>query len=185
MDSKILLIAAAVIVGVAALLVFWPVPEATVGPAAAPAPAPADVSAAPEPVSTATVAPGEDTQSSSLGVSPLPGSRRVVATYFHNTARCYTCRTIEDRAKETMEATFSEEIASGRLVWRALNMELPENEHYAEDYELMSPSLVLALMDGDLEVRFAVLQDTWTLIHKTARFEAYVIAETLGFLEEL
>ncbi len=186
MDSKPLWIAAAAILVVAALLVFWPEPEAIVGPMGPiPVPTPAETAAVPEAASTAMASPSDETQSASVGVPPLLASRRVVATYFHNTARCYTCRTIEDRAKETMEATFAEEFASEKLVWRTVNMELPENEHYAADYQLVSPSLVLALMDGDREVRSAVLQDTWILIHKAARFEAYVIAETLGFLEEL
>ncbi|MCX6094895.1 MAG: nitrophenyl compound nitroreductase subunit ArsF family protein [Candidatus Bipolaricaulota bacterium] len=112
-------------------------------------------------------------------------TRRVIATYFHNTVRCVTCRSIERIAKETIESTFAAELASGKLVWRALNMQEKENEHYAIDYSLVSPSLVLAEMDGEREVRFKVLTDTWKLAHKEAQFVSYVQTETRAFLEGL
>jgi hypothetical protein len=121
---------------------------------------------------------------SSLAASALP-TRRIVASYFHNTTRCVTCRTIEQRARETMESSFAAEVASGQLVWRALNMELKENEHYAIDYSLTSPSLVLTEVDGDREVRFKVLNETWTLVHTKVQFVTYVETEVRAFLEEL
>jgi hypothetical protein len=135
-------------------------------------------------------APSQSTQQTPSDVAAVSTStagptRQVVATYFHNTVRCVTCRTIEQRARETIESAFAADLASGRLVWRTLNMQKKENEHYATDYNLTSPSLVLALVEGDRVVRFAVLKDTWTLVRKKAEFEAYVVAETLAFLEEL
>jgi hypothetical protein len=117
------------------------------------------------------------------GTAPPP-SRRIVASYFHNTTRCVTCRTIEQRARETIESAFAAEVASGRLVWRVLNMELKENEHYPIDYSLTSPSLVLTEVDGDHEVRFKVLNETWTLVHTKVQFTTYIETEVRAFLEE-
>jgi hypothetical protein len=129
---------------------------------------------------------GEAAQTSSGIVAPTSAtsSRRVIATYFHNTARCVTCRNIEDRSRGAIEAAFAAEIASGRLAWRALNMEEKENEHYAIDYDLPYASLVLAEMDGEREVRFKVLEQTWDLVHKRQPLlEDYVESETRAFLE--
>ncbi|MCX6100130.1 MAG: nitrophenyl compound nitroreductase subunit ArsF family protein, partial [Candidatus Bipolaricaulota bacterium] len=117
--------------------------------------------------------------------SSAPPIHRIVATYFHNTTRCATCLNIEQLARATMEIRFAAEMAAGKLVWRSLNMEERENEHYAIDYSLTSPSLVLAEMDGDREVRFKVLTETWTLIHKKLQFEPYIENETHAFLEGL
>jgi hypothetical protein len=125
-------------------------------------------------------------QTPSVLLSPIsvPSTRRVVATYFHNTARCVTCRSIERMAKETIDSVFAAEVLSGALVWRAINMEEKENEHYAIDYSLISPSLVLAEMDGEREVRFKVLDQVWGLVHKKAEFAPYVETEVRAFLEE-
>ena len=140
-------------------------PETPLAPAAPSIP----TEPAPEPPAPASAAP----------------SRRVVATYFHNTARCVTCRTIEQVARETIEAAFAEDLASGKLSWRALNMDKKENEHYAVDYQLPYPSLVLSEMEGEREVRFKVLSETWNLVHKRDRFVLYVEGETRAFLGAL
>jgi hypothetical protein len=129
---------------------------------------------------------GEVVQTSSGIVAPASASpsRRVVATYFHNTARCVTCRNIEQRSRGAVEAAFAPELASGQLTWRALNMEEKENEHFAIDYDLPYASLVLAEMDGEREVRFKVLGQTWYLVHKRQPLlETYVENETRAFLE--
>jgi len=190
---SLVLLAAA---GAAALLAvqFAPLPErASQGALSASASTPASAvtgasaPSAPSETPVAAVeasAPTEPTPEAPAPVSAAP-SRRVVATYFHNTARCVTCRTIEQVARETIEAAFAEDLASGRLTWRALNMEEKENEHYAVDYQLPYPSLVLSEMEGEREVRFKVLSETWNLVHKRDRFVLYVEGETRAFLGAL
>jgi hypothetical protein len=199
-SPKILLIVVLVLAGIAgAVLLLARAPQASTEAVAATAASrdtePAEAAttalsgAQPQAAQAQTpAAPGQSTQQTPSDVAALSSAgppRQVVATYFHNTVRCVTCRTIEQRARETIESAFAAELASGRLVWQVLNMEKKEYEHYATDYNLTSPSLVLALVEGDQVVRFAVLKDTWTLVHKKAEFEAYVVAETLAFLEEL
>lgn len=136
--------------------------------------------------SVSAIDPGEDTQTGSGVVTAASASSsfHIIATYFHNTARCVTCRNIENRSREAIEAAFPVELASGQLTWRALNMEERENEHYAIDYDLPYASLVLAEVDGEREVRFKVLEQTWDLVHKRQPLlEDYVVGETRAFLE--
>ena len=136
--------------------------------------------------SVSAMDPGEDAQTGSgvVTAASTSPSFHVVATYFHNTARCVTCRNIENRSREAIEAAFAVELASGQLTWRALNMEEKENEHYAIDYDLAYASLVLAEMDGEREVRFKVLEETWDLVHKRQPLlEDHVVSETRAFLE--
>lgn len=108
---------------------------------------------------------------------------RVIAYYFHNTARCPTCRTIERYSWEALQASFSAELRSGRLEWQVVNMEEPGNRHFVMDYGLSSPSLVLVETNREAGVRFKVLKETWTLVHgRQAVFSAYVEAEVKAFL---
>ena len=102
----------------------------------------------------------------------------VVAYYFYNTQRCVTCLRIEQAAKAAMEIAFAAELADGRLVWSSLNMQLPENLHFIDEYSLPFPSVVLA--QGD---EWALLDQTWTLIRDRETFDAYVVAATREFLE--
>lgn len=112
--------------------------------------------------------------------------RFVLATYFHNTARCPTCLAIERDSRAALQAAFAAEFASGKLVWRTVNMEDKGNDHYVTDYKLPCPSLVIAEMKGERELRFKLLGETWNLIHgDSKRFSSYVTSEVEAWLEEI
>jgi hypothetical protein len=190
-ETKTLLIVALVVAALAAAFLLLaaeprqeavPATAATVGPNSTnEASAPAAPLAEPQ-----IVTAPEGGNRAALDASAPPSATpegRVIATYFHNTTRCVTCRTIEQLARQTIESTFAAELASGRLAWRALNMEESANEHYVFDYELTSPSLVLAELDGESELRFKVLSDTWKLVHTKVQFAIYVENEVRAFLE--
>jgi hypothetical protein len=74
---------------------------------------------------------------------------KVIAYYLHGTFRCTTCRTIEKYSKEAIEKYFANELKSGKLEFRPVNIEEPENKHFIQDYQLVTRSLVLSLVsDG-------------------------------------
>ena len=122
--------------------------------------------------------PGADTAGA---VIPSVG---VVAYYFHGNVRCTTCRTIERLAHETIAADFPDELASGALAWRALNVDERANEHFVEDFKLVTRSLVLvSYRDGEV-VRFQNLDKVWQLVRDEAAFSQYVRESTRAFLDE-
>jgi hypothetical protein len=107
---------------------------------------------------------------------------RVIVYYFHGTRRCKTCLNIEEQAEKTVKGDFADELASGRVVWRAVDFERKENEHFVDDFELPSSSLVLVEMDGEKTVRHQVLQEVWFLVHDEKKFAAYVREALREFL---
>jgi hypothetical protein len=119
--------------------------------------------------------PGADAKVPSTGV---------VAYYFHGDFRCRTCLAIERQAHETITADFADELASGRLTWRALNVEQPGNEHFVEDFKLVTRSLVLvSYRDGRVQ-RFQNLDKVWQLVRDEELFSQYVRESTRAFLDE-
>jgi hypothetical protein len=131
-----------------------------------------------------TVSDSGDIQSEPLSteaVSPEAQPDCVVdAIYFHNTLRCHTCRTIEATAKTVLEAEFSEEFATGQLRWSAINME--EQRHFVEEFDLVQPTLVLVRSVGDVQTDWVALGETWSLIRSELRFKTYIENETGAFL---
>jgi hypothetical protein len=111
------------------------------------------------------------------------GPCRVVACYFHNTVRCATCLQIEQAARETVEASFSGELTSGRLTWMALNMEEEGNRAYATLFDMAMPTLILVRVDGDAIAEWAPLENTWGLIRNPDRFSMYIADNVRVFLE--
>jgi hypothetical protein len=98
----------------------------------------------------------------------------IIVYYFHGSWRCNTCRTIEAYAKEAVEGKYGEQLRSGRLEWKVVNTDEPENEHFVEDFGLVSSSLVVVERHDDRTIRHTVLQDAWTLVRDKPRFIEYV-----------
>lgn len=112
-------------------------------------------------------------------------SDRVVAYYFHTNVRCVSCKKIEEYAREAIEKGFPTELQDGRLAFEVVNVEEPWNKHFIHEYQLVSKSLVIALMAGDRRVRSKNLDGVWRYLGSHDTFVSYVRAETQAFLSEV
>ncbi|MCB9857874.1 MAG: hypothetical protein H6818_19500 [Phycisphaerales bacterium] len=127
-------------------------------------------------------------------VSPAPAkvqpsgqqrpSHRIIAYYFHNTQRCKTCLAIERLSEAALREEFGHEFQSGVLEWRVINMEEPPNEHFVQDYGLVTSSLVLVdTLDGEQRA-WINMDRVWQLIHDDeAAFKQYVAEQARKYLE--
>ena len=113
---------------------------------------------------------------------PGPSGTKVVAYYFHLTARCPTCRTIESYSREVIEERFAGELTKGRLEYKMVNVQLPENRHFFKDYQLFTKSLVLVRFENGKQAEYKVLNDTWQLVGDKQSMQAYVEREVRGYL---
>jgi hypothetical protein len=121
---------------------------------------------------------------STQAVDPENPGTGVVAYYFHGNVRCMTCRTIERLAHETITADFPDELGSGELTWRALNVDEPTNEHFVKDFSLVTRSLVLVSYRDGKVVRFQNLDKVWQLVRDEEAFSQYVRESARSFLDE-
>lgn len=110
---------------------------------------------------------------------------QVIVTYFHTTFRCPTCLQIERYTRETVEKDFPQDLASKRVLFRAIDVQEAENRHFIEDYSLYSKSVILSLMKNGKEVRWKNLPEIWKYAHNRDRFEQYIRSEIEAFLKEL
>jgi hypothetical protein len=53
-------------------------------------------------------------------------------------------------------------------------VDLPENEHFIRDYQLVAKSLVLVNYEDGKQVGYKNLQKIWTYINNEPSFRAYV-----------
>jgi hypothetical protein len=133
-------------------------------------------------VGAAAGQPEEDVKVSATTGDPAPLAR-VVVYYFHGKQRCKKCRTIESYAEETVRTSFAEELGTGALVWKTVNFDEPENEHYLYDFELPGSSLVVVEMEAGQRRRFKILQEVWTLVGDKEAFTDYVREGVGKFLD--
>ncbi|MEW6442375.1 MAG: nitrophenyl compound nitroreductase subunit ArsF family protein [bacterium] len=127
-----------------------------------------------EPSSAATAKPPE-----------MSSAAQVVVTYFHTTFRCPTCRKLEEYSRETVENDFAKQIEEKKIVFRAVDVEEPENQHFVQEYGLYTKSLILSLTKDGKEIRWKNLPDIWRLVQDRAKFEQYVQSEIEAYLKDL
>ena len=70
---------------------------------------------------------------------------------FHSTNRCYTCKVIEANTKYTLDTYFADELKSGKIVFKIVNVDKPENEKLAEKFEATGTALFLNVIKNGKE----------------------------------
>jgi len=119
---------------------------------------------------------------SSRVTDKIPASPKLVVYYFHGNTRCITCRKIESFAKSAIESGFGAELKTGQIQFRAVNVEEPKNEHFVQDYQLATRSVVLSRLRNDKQDAWKNLDQVWTLVRDPEAFQRYVIDETKQLL---
>ena len=109
----------------------------------------------------------------------------VIAYYFHGNFRCANCLKIEQYSKEAIEQNFKDELNSGKLVFKVINIEEKGNEHFIKDYQLYTKSLVISLVKNGKEVKFDNLTKVWEFLWNRQKFYDYVKEEVTKYLKEL
>lgn len=101
--------------------------------------------------------------------------------YFHRTARCKTCMAIGEYTAKTMMESFSEEVSNGKIDYREINIDLPENKEVAQKYQASGSSLFInQIKDGQDKIE----QDTkvWSLTGDEFKFKAYLSEKINSYL---
>lgn len=108
-------------------------------------------------------------------------TQRILAYYFHPTARCVTCRNIEAYSIEAINEW--EESSGIKEAWKELNIEDSINEHYVNEYNLEFSSLVIARFTEGRKDKWKNLADTWKLVNDKESFKKYIKFELNQFIK--
>jgi len=75
--------------------------------------------------------------------TPAGKSGKVEAYYFHFNARCVTCKTLEAEAKADIETLYPELIKSGKISFKAVNLDEPSSKTIADKLGVNGQTLLL------------------------------------------
>ena len=120
-----------------------------------------------------------------LATTGIASEDKVIAYYFHGSFRCVTCTAMEDYSRQAIETNFKDELDSRKLEFKAVNVEEKENEHFVNDYQLYTKSLILSFVKDGKEIKSKNLDQIWQLARNKRKFIDYVVAEIKGFLEDV
>ena len=109
----------------------------------------------------------------------------VVAYYFHGNYRCSNCRTIEQYSREAIEENFLYQLEKKKLIFKVINIDLPENQHFIQDYQLYTRSLIVAEFRDGKQVAWKNLTRVWEYLNDRDKFHEYVRSEIQKSLEKM
>ncbi len=109
---------------------------------------------------------------------------KIVAYYFHRTKRCPTCMKLEQYSDEAIRQGFGDALKTGRLEWKSVNIDESTNQHFEEDYQLYSQSLVLVHIVDGKQKSWRNLEKIWELVGVKEAFMTYVREELTAYLNK-
>ena len=81
---------------------------------------------------------------------------------------------MEAYTREALQGAFADQLRTGRIELRVLNVEQPENEHFRNDYQLVGPAVVLVRLRADGTTMWDNLIEAAAFEHDKARFVEYI-----------
>jgi len=113
-----------------------------------------------------------------------PKKSKVVAYYFHGDFRCPTCYKLEQYSKEVIDTYFKDVLSSGKLEFKAVNIDEKANRHFVNNYQLYTKSLILSLVKDGKEIKYKNLTKIWEYVGDRQGFFEYVRSEVQDFLRD-
>lgn len=108
---------------------------------------------------------------------------RVILANFHGTQRCAACETVGKYAKKTVKERFKEEQEEGRVVFKSIDGQLPENKELVQKYQARGSSLYInAIKNGEDNIKEDVR--VWRLLSSEKEFMDYLEDEINSYLDE-
>jgi hypothetical protein len=96
-----------------------------------------------------TTSDNANTNAGSRASSGTLQVEKVEILHFHATRQCYSCITLGDYAEATVNTYFAPEVASGKVTFAHINMDLPENKELVEQYGPTGSSLWIGVYTPD------------------------------------
>ena len=108
---------------------------------------------------------------------------KVIVYYFHGTYRCPSCTKIEKWSYEAIKHSFLKALKEGRLLWKPVNVDKPENRHFVKEYSLFTKSLIITEVKGEKQTKWKNLDKVWQLLRDQEKFSAYFTQEVKNYMD--
>jgi len=127
----------------------------------------------------------KDKKNDSTGLkkeADTPASHKLIVYYLHTNFRCHSCMTIEKLTRQAVTEGFADQLKSGRIEFKVINVEEPGNEHFVDDYKLYTKSVILSDVKNGKEAGWKNCENVWTLLGNDQKFIEYIQSEVKAFL---
>jgi hypothetical protein len=98
-----------------------------------------------------------------LHAAPTP-SDGVIVYQFHRRFRCDACYKLEAAINEALKTHFQEDIETGKLVYRVLDLDAEGSNAYEKKYDFFYNTVIVVDIENGKETRFKNLEEVWELV---------------------
>ncbi len=106
---------------------------------------------------------------------------KTVVYYFRTNVRCVKCKKFESYTQQVIDDQFSEQVKACELEWKVVNVEEKGNEHFINDYKLVTKSIILSEVKDGKEKRYKNLDRIWALADDETVFKNYITNQITEF----
>ena len=115
-----------------------------------------------------------------MSIAAAP-AQKVEVFLFHRTQRCTTCIAIGKLSGQTIEERFGLEVLSGKVAFREVNIDEPQNKELAEKFKAGGSALFInTIRDGNDNIQEDM--EVWRLTDDPAAFKNYLADKINGLL---
>lgn len=72
--------------------------------------------------------------------------------YFHYTRRCATCNAIENITKETINKIYADQVNSGKIIFKSINLDEDKGEKIGEKLEVAGQALIIKKDENKIDL---------------------------------
>ncbi len=98
---------------------------------------------------------------------------KIEVIHFHASRQCYSCVTVGELAKETLDTYFSKELNSGEIIFEHVNIDLSENSEKVNKYGATGSSLIIGTYYRDGTFSKEQNTNVWYKIDNEESFLSY------------
>ena len=118
------------------------------------------------------------------GNSKSSAGSQVEVLYFHGPQRCKTCVALEKVAKETVANTFAQQVKSGKVKFREVDLSSKEGEKLADNYEIAWSSLIIVQNKGGKQKFVDLTDDGFRYaVNQPEKIKAKIISQINAYLK--
>lgn len=100
------------------------------------------------------------------------GGEKIEIFAFHTTQRCISCINIGKYTQEVVDQNFANEVVSKKIIYKEINIDLPENKQLAKGYEVSGSSFYITVTkDGQIFKEEDT--DVWRYVPYEIKFKNY------------
>lgn len=100
-------------------------------------------------------------------------AERIEVVHFHATQQCWSCITIGDFTEKSLKNRFPDELENGKISFKSINYELPENAEITQKYKAYGSSLFINLIYDEQDHISEDVQ-VWRLVNSEVQFRKYI-----------